>query len=446
MRKRTHYTLSATTYFWCCLAIILVPAVSLCQPARERPPLDILHYKARITPDLDQKALSGKVDIQFKVNTADRQTLNLSCGNLLVERVTFQNEALTYQQAEGRLAISLPATMRKGKHRISISYRGTPRRGILFFPEARQLYTVFSTDQWMPCRPAPEERASFELELVLPPGLTAVSNGNMKPQRVDKHGRVVRRWRLKEEVPAYCYGFAAGPMERFIEREYGVKFQYLSDDYTEKELSRIFRETPDMLRFFERKAGVKYPGTCYSQMLPKGSVSQEMQHFTVMRNNYGLQVLEKETDINLAAHELAHQWWGNQVTCRNWNHFWLNEGMAVFMSTAYREFRYGREAYLRDIAVYLEAYEKVIDKGLDKPLQFPNWDAPTAEDRTLVYYKGAYFLHVLREELGDRIFWKAIRLYTRKYFGKSVVSSDLQRIMERVSRKNLNRLFEEWVY
>jgi aminopeptidase N len=251
---------------------------------------------------------------------------------------------------------------------------------------------------------------------------------------------------MKEEVPAYCYGFAIGRMNRFIEREYGVKFQYLSEDYSEKELSEIFAETPEMLRFFERKAGVKYSGNCYSQLIPRGSTSQEMQHFALLRNNYGKQVLENKTNINLGAHELAHQWWGNQVTCKNWNHFWLNEGMAVFMAAAYREFRFGRKAYQKDIAACRDAYLEVAEKGLDKPLRFPDWDSPSREDRVLVYYKGAYFLHLLREELGDRVFWKGIRRYTRKYFGKPVVSSDLQLILEKVSRKDLSRWFEEWVY
>jgi aminopeptidase N len=251
---------------------------------------------------------------------------------------------------------------------------------------------------------------------------------------------------MKTEVPAYCLGFAIGPLNRCIDRHYGVKFQYLSADYSEKELWQIFEESPAMLRFFERKAGVKYPGTCYAQLLMKGNISQEMHQFAVIRNNYGRQVLDVATDIKLGAHELAHQWWGNQVTCLDWTHFWLNEGMAVFMSSAYREYRFGREAYLEDIAAYRNAYQEVMDKGLDKPLQFPDWDQPTAEDRTLVYYKGAYFLHLLREELGDRMFWKGIRRYTRKYFGKSVVSADLQMIMEKVSRKDLSRLFADWVY
>jgi aminopeptidase N len=148
----------------------------------------------------------------------------------------------------------------------------------------------------------------------------------------------------------------------------------------------------------------------------------------------------------LGAHELAHQWWGNMVTCRNWNHFWLNEGIATFMAAAYKEHRFGREEYLREIESNRVAYQKVHDLGKDRSLVFPDWLNPTAEDRTLVYDKGAYVLHLLRGELGERAFWAGIQLYTRKYFGKSVTTPDFQKMMEQASGKDLTHFFSKWIY
>ena len=84
--------------------------------------------------------------------------------------------------------------------------------------------------------------------------------------------------------------------------------------------------------------------------------------------------------------------------------------------------------------------------GKDRSLVFPDWNRPTADDRTLVYDKGAYVVHLLREELGEQVFWKGMRQYTQKYFGKSVVTSDFQREMERASKKDLKDFFDKWVY
>ena len=90
-------------------------------------------------------------------------------------------------------------------------------------------------------------------------------------------------------------------------------------------------------------------------------------------------------------------------------------------------------------------YEQVGRDGGDKPLVFPSWDRPTANDRTIVYQKGAYVLHLLREEMGERQFWDGLRDYTRRYAGQSVVTGDFQQAMERTSGKSLTSFFERWV-
>ena len=170
-----------------------------------------------------------------------------------------------------------------------------------------------------------------------------------------------------------------------------------------------------------------------------------MSGFTAMRETYWKEILADEKEIWLGAHELAHQWWGNMVTCKDWTHFWLNEGMATFMTAAYKEHRFGRAEYLGDIEASRAAYEKVLTAGKDKPLVFRDWLRPTSEDRTLVYSKGAYVLHLLRLELGDRLFWAGIRHYTKKYFGKSVTTADFQAAMEEATGRSLKLFFDQWI-
>jgi len=116
------------------------------------------------------------------------------------------------------------------------------------------------------------------------------------------------------------------------------------------------------------------------------------------------------------------------------------------MAAAYAEHRDGREAYLQVIDKVRARYEAVRDAGHDRPLVFAKWDRPTADDRTIVYQKGAYVLHRLRETLGNDAFWTGIRHYTRTYFGKSVTSRDFQAAMEASSGRSLSEFFAEWVY
>jgi len=143
---------------------------------------------------------------------------------------------------------------------------------------------------------------------------------------------------------------------------------------------------------------------------------------------------------------LAHQWWGDLVTNRDWTHFWLNEGFATFMAAAYEERARGHDAYLADVEGWRKRVERLRASGTDRPLVFPDWNRPTADDRAVVYQKGALVLHELRELLGDQPFWTAIRAYTREYAGHDVTSPGMQRAFETSSGRNLTAFFAEWVY
>jgi len=101
---------------------------------------------------------------------------------------------------------------------------------------------------------------------------------------------------------------------------------------------------------------------------------------------------------------------------------------------------------MREIESNRVSYEKVRVAGKDKSLVFPDWDRPTAEDRMLVYDKGAYVLYLLREEMGERAFWNGLRLFTRRHFGKSVVTTDFVAAMEEANGKSLKEFFAKWVY
>jgi aminopeptidase N len=101
---------------------------------------------------------------------------------------------------------------------------------------------------------------------------------------------------------------------------------------------------------------------------------------------------------------------------------------------------------MREIETYRSNYEKVRAAGKDKSLVFPDWLHPTREDRTLVYDKGAYVMHLLRGEMGEQAFWNGVRIYTRRFFGKSVVTSDFQAAMEEATGKSLDKFFDKWVY
>ena len=407
----------------------------------------VVHYDLRLALDIDGGTISGVLELTARGRGAGSDVVALDVGELTIDSVSAGRKALPFTTAERRLELRLPRRLADGQTtRVSVAYHGQPRRGLRFVKERQQAYTVFSTSQWMPAVDAPGQKATLRLRLTVPRGLSAVASGERAGDRPAPGGRVEHEWRLDSPLSTYVFGFAVGPFRSVAETHRGVRLEYWGTGFSDDELRRVFAETRPMLDFFEERAGVRYPGSVYTQVLAAGRVEQEVGLFTLLSESYGRRVIDNPGDLWLMAHELAHQWWGNGITCADWTDFWLNEGMATFLAAAYRETRQGREAYLKEIDEARLAYEQVREKGADKPVVFADWLRPTADDRTIVYSKGAYVLHLLREQLGDAPFWDGLRAYTRKHMSGSVTTPDFQKAMEETSRRDLSDFFRRWVY
>ena len=425
------------------LCLVVVLFVSPVGFGSTRMETDVTHYAATLHVDVANKSVKGSVLIRLRLGRG-LGTAEFNCGNLTIDSVRENGAPLQFSVKDHKLSVSLDGKQRERE--IEVTFHGAPRYGIRFFPDRQQVHTLFSTSQWMVCNDDPADKATFHLNLILPAGLTPVASGELISKRSAADDKQLTEWLQKTPIPTYVFGFAAGPFNVVREKHRNVELQYFTTNYSEAEVRRIFRATPDMLDFFEDRAGVKYHDKTYTAILAAGGVEQEFGSFTALKETYGKEVLANEQDLWLAAHEFAHQWWGNMVTCESWNDFWLNEGIATFIAAAYLEHRFGRAAYLREIETYRANYEKVRAAGKDKSLVFPDWLNPTREDRILVYDKGAYVRHFLREEMGERAFWRGLKIFTKRHFGGSVVTQDLINAMEEANGKTLKPFFSKWVY
>jgi aminopeptidase N len=403
--------------------------------------LDVLSYELSLRTDMDNESVHGTVNIDFLIS-ADAKRVVFNCGSLRIISVTGKYVA-GYEQRNQKVVISLLSRNGTENH-IKISYSGNPSHGIVFLPKSQEVYTVFSTSQWMVCNDSPSDRAKFKIELSIPTDKKCVASGNLV-NRVEKGERIQYSWVQDYESPSYTYGFAIGPFNKSQETHKQISLDYYATAYTTEELETIFLRTGEMIDFFELKSGVPFTQSSYSQVLI-GNHYQEMSGFSVLKESYGRLVLKDSTETNLISHELAHQWWGNMITCENWNHFWLNEGITTFMSAAFNEHKFGQDKYESDINSYRKVYESIKSKGKDKALVFTDWSNHTTGDRNLVYFKGAYVMHLLRTELGEKDFWDGIRFYSQKYFGRSVNTPDFQKAMEESTGRDLNAFFNKWVY
>lgn len=411
-------------------------ATSVCSQV---PMLDVLNYTVLIEPEIQEGSIGGKVVISFRA--ANRNSIVLNSGKLQIDTVTGQN--VEGYKKEGEQLIIQLAESRGKESEITINYHGNPTKGLLFNTALDQAHTVYFTSHWMVCNDQPSDKATLSLSILVPKGKDCIASGELV-EKEERENKTLFRWVQDYETPSYTYGFVMGDFNLVTDQVAGVKLNFYSSQLNAEKLKKVFEGTGSILQFFEQKSGVKYPQDSYSQVLI-GRNYQEMSGLSVFSESYAFSVLKDSSEIHLTAHELAHQWWGNMITCQDFGHFWLNEAFAVYMATAFNEVKFGPEKYLADIALYKKIYDDLIERAQDKSLVFSQWE-PSRDNRNLVYYKGAYVLHLLKQELGDLAFWKGIKQYSLKYYGKSVETADFKQAMEDSSNRNLDHFFDEWVY
>ncbi len=230
----------------------------------------------------------------------------------------------------------------------------------------------------------------------------------------------------------------------------GVPLTYLVPKGKEEDGKRTFARTPDMIKKFGELTGVKYPWNKYAQVVVSDFIFGGMENTTATTMYEYILLDEKAavdvTSDDLIAHELAHQWFGDYVTCRDWSHGWLNEGFATFMEHVDREAHLGRDEYDNGMRGDMEAYFGEAHGRYRRPIVCQDYEAPIDIFDRHLYEKGCAVLHMLRRELGDEVFWRGVNLYLTRHARGAVETRDLERALEEASGKSLERFFEQWVY
>ena len=388
---------------------------------------DLLETTLVITPDIAEQSIAARQTTVLRAESALRE-LRFDANALRVATATLDGEPIALRVEQRALVLTLPRGVQAGENAtLQFEYSGTPARGLTFEPNG--VYSSYFSCDWMLCAlDRPGDKFVLNVDVAAP-----------------AHWRTFVSDSLRE-YPAYAHGFGAGAWIETRDQVGDTELVLLSAQASAPELRSMFAETSKMLNFFREAAGVPFPHATYTQLLVQGSAAQEGAGFAILGADIVRPVLTEPREDWAIAHELAHQYWGNLVTCADWSHFWLNEGLTTFMVAAWKQRRWGEEAYAREIATATTRWAGARDAGWDRPLAFSE-DYPDLRTRRAVQYsKGMLFFVELRRLLGDEPFWRAIRAYTRRHSGGAVVSMDLQRAFEAESGQDLDAVFAAWVY
>jgi aminopeptidase N len=408
--------------------------------------MDVVSYEVRLRPYFLGRSVSGETTISVRSLQDGLSELAFSGNALTVDSATVDGRTVRPVLRDGAWVVPLPQPVARGRTAVlKASYHGAPKRGLLFRP--RSMHASYWACDWMLClQDRPGDKARFSLALELPPGMTSIGPGRKVVERGLSSGDRLHQWRETRPYSPYLFAFSAGDFARAEGRAGPVELAYLSDAAPASELPALFAPTADMLRWFENKAGVPFPHARYAQVLTTGSAAQEAASHALIGRAVLDPILKTPGEDWVIAHELAHQWWGNLVTSETWSEFWLNEGITTFMVAAWKEHRWGRAAYDREMELARHRRARAAETGHDKPLSWAGEYPDLGTRRAIQYSKGALFMDALRTELGDAVFWAGLTRYTRAHAGGIVTSRDLQRAFEAEAGRSLQPLFDAWVY
>jgi aminopeptidase N len=423
-------------------------------------PIDIQDIRLDLRVDLTKKLVEGTATLQIRGLRALKH-LELDAVAFHVKKVSMALDsqpphAVPYTHDGKKLTILLPKPWLAGQEAaLHVDYRiQDPKEGLHFFgpttadPDAPRIVwsqgEPISNRYWFPCIDAPDERQTTEIVVTVPEGFEAISNGKLVTRKTTSDGKCITfDWKQDKPHPAYLVTLVVGQFDVVREEWDKVPILYYVPRGKKDQVTTTFARTREMLSFFSKRFGIQYPWDKYAQVVAyRFGGGMENTSATTMGDILQDQrsILDRDSD-GIIAHELAHQWWGDLVTCRDWAHLWLNEGFASYAEALWDAHRDGEDAYAYNM---FEKATSAISGGKKRPVVDRRYTTEMSMFDSRAYPKGAWVLHMLRRRVGDDEFFKGVQQYGSSHRLQSAETADFRRTMERVTGRNLERFFYDW--
>ncbi|MEE4115244.1 MAG: M1 family metallopeptidase [Marinilabiliaceae bacterium] len=400
---------------------------------------------------IDGEALINMVHrAKTGIVTFDLTGRNLAGKGMTVAQVLVDKRVAEWNHENNRLKIVLPVSKDEGSFtNIEIKYRGIPADGLIISENRHGNRTFFADNwpdrarNWIPCVDHPSDKAKVEFKVYAPEKYTVVSNGLRVEESYIDDGIKLTHWKEEVSIPTKVMVIGVARFaSQLLDRVGGTDiWTYVFPEDREIGFSD-FSAAIDPFTFFSDRIG-SYP---YEKL----ANVQSKTIFGGMENAGCIFYSERTVSGNkraesLMAHEIAHQWFGNSVTEGDWHHVWLSEGFATYFTSLYFEFKDGPDKLRSSMASSRTRVIRAIDR---RPA--PVIDTTITNFMELLstysYQKGAWVLHMLRNEMGDEHFNTAIRTYYSRFRNRNALTSDLRSTMEEFSQKDLETFFDQWLY
>ncbi|HRI85360.1 MAG TPA: M1 family aminopeptidase [Ignavibacteria bacterium] len=415
--------------------------------------INVSYYRLELGITYQPDFLTGKVTVGFSANILGLNEIFFDLSNnLTVDSIKLNNVKIPFSHVMDKIFISVSGLIAGEYSDAVIYYRGIPVAtgfGSFIFgahnnnksPSIWTLSEPFGASDWFPCKNSPSDKAdSSDVIVTCSEALTAVSNGTLVSEINNGDGTKTYAWHNSYTITVYVISLAISDYA-----QYNGYFRYSENDsmpvvnyiYPEnlEGLKSQLDKTNSMLEYFSEKFG-EYPFIREKYGHAEFGRIAGMEHQTI--SSMGI------FNDNIMAHELAHQWFGDKITCRSWEHIWLNEGFATYGEALYNEFAFGKTGYDEFIKYRMSDSKRAVGSVYVQDVN--SISQIFSGNRS--YAKGCVILHMLRGVTGDSLFFKILKSYSMDtaFAYKTAVTEDFQNVAETISGHDLDYFFSQWIY
>jgi len=443
------------------LAILLASGARADRPYAPSREYDLQNVRVALHFDIDQRKVIGDVTHTLSTLREGATHLDFDCAELAVSSVRVNGKDATFDLRDNNLRVALAQAAKSGeKFEVEIKYDGKPTSGLYFIlPDqgdpnrAKEIWTqgeAEDTHHYIPIYDYPNDRATFEMILTVPADWLTVSNGKLVSVQDAPNAQKTWTWRQSQPVSTYLISFVAGEYQTKKDSWRNIPVSYNVPRGMGDTIDATFARTKQMLDFFSDRFGVVYPWDQYAQSAVHDFVASGMENVSATTLaardmlHADLAGERPEAADSLVSHELTHQWFGDLVTCKDWTNTWLNEGFATFGAELWEEHFYGADAssyrYWREQNNWMQSRElyaiPIVTRNIDDSVEYEG----------NVYDKAGWVIHMLREQMGDEAFFRALKHYLEANRMQNVVTADLVKNIEESSGTNVDQFFDQWIY
>ena len=423
------------------LYLILLPTFLFAQQLQN---VNFIKMNAIVTPNAIEKSISGEVSYDFKVLSIidtikiEAQKMEFTSVKVNNKEVNFKNTGKQLQLFEG---------FKKGKNRLKFSYKTTPKQTLYFIGENDnlQIWTQGQgkyTSHWLPSFDDVNEKVIFNLSINFKNDFEVISNGKLIDNNIDQN---LKTWKYSMQKPmsSYLVMLAIGKFnKKNFKSASGIPIElYLKPEGTTK-FESTYKYSVEIFDFFEKEIGVEYPWQVYKQVPVNDFLYAGMENTsaTIFSQDYVVDEIgfNDRNYINVNAHELAHQWFGNLVTAESGKDHWLQEGFATYYSILAEKELFGEDHFNFEM---LKMADELAEASKTDLIPLMNEKASSLS----FYKKGAWALHILREAVGDKNFQRAVKNYLINYQFKNVTTDDFLTEIKKVSNYNVENFKSVWL-